>query len=162
MARLHRPYIPVEIRCIVAERQLAERGIVWGDRLKRYSASAQLKSMLALLFPDGKADLHHRPALVNRHRYVRNGKVFYDPPANSAEHLVYLKAGKGEDHDIETRVRGIGAQRSDLAQARYLKKVAKNRAKKKASKSSWPQGKTRWPKRRVQWWKTPREESPNT
>lgn len=49
-----------------------------------------------------KVELHNRPALCNR--------PWNDPPANSTDHLVYLAV---DDHAIETRVRGIGAQRSD-------------------------------------------------
>jgi hypothetical protein len=59
----------------------------------------------------------------------------YVPPANDPAFLVYLSK---DEHDIETRVRGLGAQRSDLGQRRYNKKVAKNRAKDKKRPGRWP------------------------
>ena len=84
-----------------------------------------MRRLLRDLFPDaGCYELHHRPALVNRRRYVRKGKVVYDPPANDPDFLVYLPE---HDHDIETRVRGVGALRSDLAEARRAKRIKRNR-----------------------------------
>lgn len=136
MAPLHRPYIPLEIRCQVAERQMREKNavlaasVLYGQRHE--SDGKKLRVLLRCLFGDEKFELHHRPSLVNRRRYVRNGKVFYDPPANDPEHLVYLAE---DDHDIETRIRGIGAQRSDLSQRRYNKRVAENRERKVTSVS---------------------------
>jgi len=95
-----------------------------------------------------KYELHHDPALCNRRSYKRmvKGKLrtFYDPPANDPEHLVYLAE---DDHDIRTRVRGVGAQRSDLGQRRYLKRVARNRASKTAAKVRRPKVKRAWPSR---------------
>ncbi len=135
--RLYRPYIPLDIRVIVASRQLRERGapldrsILYGLGLQfaedfpgdpTLSFGRKLRSLLSALFGDAKVELHHRPALVNRPRNRRgNG---YIPPANDPDHLIYLEEGA---HDIETRVRGVGALRSDLSQARYLKKVSRNR-----------------------------------
>lgn len=130
MARLHRPYIPISVRVQVAQRQVDALGV---NTPTCSNQSILLRALLAVLFGDRKIELHHRPALVNRRRYVRNGKVFYDPPANDSAHLVYLAE---DDHDIETRVRGVGAQRSDLGQRRYDKNVAKNRAKIPPGKAS--------------------------
>ncbi|MHB8272029.1 hypothetical protein [Bradyrhizobium sp.] len=135
MPRLYRPHIPISVRCQVAERQFHARfpnGHQPYDLLKLdWTLARRLKWLLFMLFGDGaKTELHHRPALVNRPWNPR--RKDYDPPANSPEHLFYLLEG---DHDVETRIRGIGAQRSDLSQARYLKKVARNReARPKASK----------------------------
>ncbi len=136
--RLPRPHIPLAIRVIVAERQLA--GINYeapakplGERLRK------LLTFLGVLQDTGhieKMELHHRPALVNRRRYVRNGKTFYDPPANDPDHLVYLLE---DDHDVETRVRGQHGQYSDLALARK-----RRRKERKARRRS-----TRFPKRRI-------------
>jgi hypothetical protein len=140
MARLHRPYIPIDIRLIVASRQLRDRGakldrsILYGLGLQfaggfpgdpTLSFSRKLRSVLAALFGNAKVELHHRPALLNRPRN-RSG-TDYVPSANDPDFLIYLEKGA---HDIETRVRGIGAQRSDLSQARYLKKVKSNRGPK--------------------------------
>jgi len=115
------------------ERQLLEVGIA-PMMANGHTLTYRLAAGLLELFSVDKVELHHRPALVNRPRYVRNGKVFYDPPANSAAHLVYLRCS---EHDIETRVRGIGAQLSDLAIAR--------KRKRKEKKARRP--KTRWPSR---------------
>ena len=131
---------------MVAERQMRERG--WNLSEPTHdgvSDSAYLAAILSLLFGDKKFELHHRPSLVNRRRYIRNGKTFYDPPANSAEHLFYLL---DDDHDIETRVRGVGAQLSDLGIARKRKRAER---KKNRPKRSWPsrplRSANRWPKR---------------
>lgn len=142
MPRLHRPYIPLSVRVQVAERQmLAATGCYCTDEFgvpapqSRMTLGRRLSMALWHISGGGikKMALDHDPALVNRKRYVRNGKTFYQPPANDPNHLVYREAGRGSDHDIKTRVRGDGAKRSDLAQARYNKRVAKNRATAKAS-----------------------------
>lgn len=128
MTRLHRPYIPLKVRLAVAERQLfeAEPDKVGYAVMGRKTAGNRLRALLSYLFGIAAVELHHRPALVNRMRRKKfGGKVVYIPDANDPEHLVYLRAA---DHDVETRVRGLGAQRSDLAQARYLKRVARNKA----------------------------------
>ena len=146
--RLPRPYIPLAIRVQVAERQMKElTGCVCTDEfgvpneLAGVSLSARLKAALFHLSSggDNKLDLHHRPALVNRKR-KKNGD--YDPPANSPDHLVYLPK---DVHDIETRVRGQHGQHSDLALARKLKNIARNRDPKRKkikikSASRWPKG----------------------
>lgn len=144
--KLHRPYIPLSVRVLVAHRQLVEAG-AWG---KIHVAimdgsptplSIQLEHATRLLFGDKAFALDHHPALVNRKQYARGGKVFYQPPANDPEHLRYRESGPGSDHDIKTRVRGDGAQRSDLGQRRYNKRVARNRERVPPGKAS------RFPKR---------------
>jgi hypothetical protein len=126
VVRLHRPYIPWTVRRQVILRQLRERGgleCFFGDTPDR----RLVEFCLMVLFGSGvKTELQHRPALCNRVQKIRNGKTIYKPDANDPDYLVYLRK---EDHDIETRVRGIGAQRSDLGQRRYLKRVAKSRKK---------------------------------
>lgn len=106
----------------------------------------------AFLFGDRANALDHDPALVNRmrrssHKMVR-GKMrkitIYSPDANDPKHLLYREAGPGSDHDIKTRVRGDGAQRSDLGQRRYNKRVARNRERCPPGKAS------RFPKRAAQ------------
>lgn len=131
--KLKRPYISLKIRIAVAERQCRDYGLVV-IRAPSVSSKIWLGSLLRALsvFLPGRLELHHRPALVNRHR-KRNGE--YDPPANDPDYLVYLAK---PEHDIETRVRGIGAQRSDLSQRRYLKHVARNRLKQSKPKRKWP------------------------
>jgi hypothetical protein len=137
MARLHRPYIPLPVRVQVAHRQLGERYPIPKDwvplhyaSLKSYSA--RLDYLLRLLFESRPVALDHDPALVNRRRYVRRGKTVYEPPANDPYYLRYRPAGPvggGSDHDIKTRVRGDGAELSDLAKARKAKRVRENRAR---------------------------------
>lgn len=145
--RLPRPYIPQHIRILVAERQgLANFGpTTWSTILSNAPVKPleeRLHWLLALLFHDAwNAELHHRPALCNR-PYNKRRKD-YEPPANDPEHLVYLAI---DDHDIETRVRGVGAQRSDLAVRRYNKRVARNRAKReKRKRAHRPIRTSRWP-----------------
>lgn len=157
MARLHRPYIPFAVRVIVAERQLGARFPVLLDAVGIEYPKVGKKRLDAILFylsndlfGSRKFALDHDPALVNRRRYVRNGKTFYDPPANDPAHLVYREAGPGSDHDIKTRVRGDGAQLSDLAKVRKRKRKER---KAKAPKRKWPsrplRSASRWPIRRV-------------
>ena len=76
-----------------------------------------LKLLLFELFGLTKAELHHRPALCNRNV---DGNGNYDPAANDPEFLIYLPV---DDHDIETRVRGLHGQHSDLAIARKRKRI---------------------------------------
>lgn len=135
MARLDRPHIPIAIRLQVACRQAYEK-LHYLHVPQRGSLESQLRTVIAILFGDDKIELHHRPALVNRPRNAKD--TDYVPPANDPDYLVYLRK---RDHEIETRVRGVGAQRSDLSQARYLKKLRKNREK--------TPGKRRLPKQRI-------------
>lgn len=121
MSRLPRPYIPVSVRVQVAERQLIERGMFTFVG----PASMRLRFSLKSLFNDKKAELHHRPALVNR-RLKRNGD--YDPPANDPAYLVYLA---DDDHDIETRVRGLHGQHSDFGLRRKNRRMDENRGRRK-------------------------------
>jgi hypothetical protein len=142
--RLARPHIPLEVRCRVALRQmdnpLSESAIgpPWGTLLK--FLLLQLAGRLGCEVSD--LELHHRPALVNRQR-KRNGD--YDPPANHPDFLVYLS---DHAHDIETRVRGLHGQHSDLAIVRKRKRKEK---KAKRRKTVWPtrplRSASRWPKR---------------
>jgi hypothetical protein len=72
--------------------------------------------LLFELFGLVKVELHHRPALMNRLQV--DGKYF--PDAADPDYLVYLPVDK---HDIETRVRGLHGQHSDLAIARKRKRI---------------------------------------
>jgi hypothetical protein len=73
--------------------------------------------------------------------------VGYDPPANSADHLIYLAA---DDHDIETRVRGLHGQHSDLGIARKNKRIARNRDPKRRRVKIKSKGFQKGPKRKIQ------------
>ena len=105
-----------------------------------------LRELASLLGPIGESielELHHRPAIVNRHRKP-NGR--YVPDANDPEFLVYLPK---DEHDIETRVRGLHGQHSDLGLARKRKRAER---KQNQPKHQWPsrplQGRSTWPKRK--------------
>ncbi len=141
MSRLPRPHIPLGVRVKVAERQVVEqhegRRPVFSEST---SLSKRLRIMLDLLFGEGvKVELHHRPALVNRAR-KRNGD--YDPPASDPDHLFYLP---DDDHDIETRVRGLRGAHSDLGLRRKNKRIAKNRDPKR--RKAKIRGRSQWPPR---------------
>lgn len=142
MARLYRPYVPLKVRLIVAERQCDLRGINSGAIALLHSGGDRLKVMLNVLFGDSTVALDHDPALVNRikrkviaYDKKTDGVKFitrYSPDANDPRFLIYREAGKpgdGSDHDIKTRVRGEHGQHSDLALARKEKRRAKKRAK---------------------------------
>ena len=137
MARLYRPSIPLSIQCQVAEVQLARCLTTFNSLAVPEKPLWMRKQILLTMLAKqigcrvDELELHHRPALVNRPWDAR--KKDYVPPANDPEHLIYLNA---TDHDIETRVRGVGAQRSDLSQRRYLKRVERNRSGK--IKRAWP------------------------
>jgi hypothetical protein len=143
MSRLPRPHIPLEVRCVVAERQLAEAGKERPRFAQYHPYGLRLRVVLEAMFGDAKVELHHRPALVNRQR-KRNGK--YIPDANDPDYLIYLRE---DDHDIETRVRGLHGQHSDLALARKRKRKERKAARPKTRWASRPlQSASRWPKKR--------------
>lgn len=160
--RLSRPYIPIPVRALVAERQmLALTGCVctdeWGVRLPETNASfgTRLKAALFHLSRCGtmKMELHHRPALENREFNKRTGK--YKPDANDPAFLVYLEK---HEHLIETHVRGVGAMRSDTAEAKRRRKITRNREKRALlARGNRPKGykpipqrKNPWPKRKFE------------
>jgi len=145
--RLPRKYIPLGIRidvalrqCLAADIATTAQCIMGTDLTKSY----KLESLLEILFGKDnykRAELHHRPALMNRKK-VRSKTtakiVRYIPDELDPNHLVYLL---DDDHDIETRVRGVGALLSDQAQNRKNKKIDLRLSGKKK--------KHRWPKRKI-------------
>lgn len=152
MARLLRPYIPLDVRCQVAARQCEEKhGAGSHMRPSRRSARLWLCDILILIFGDKKVELHHRPALENRPFNKRTGK--YKPEANDPDFLVYLEK---HDHHIETHVRGICAQRSDTGQRNHQKALDRNRGKikrrpkVKIRSRGFSGGKRLWPSRKFQ------------
>lgn len=143
MSRLHRPHIPLRVRCLVAMRQLCVEDVYStfeGHRLLGRTLADLLEILLRALRSKLNADkleLHHRPALVNRRR-KRNGE--YIPAANDPNFLLYLSEA---DHDVETRVRGQHGQLSDLALRRKNKRIARKRSGKRSRKIT--QRKNPWP-----------------
>ncbi len=130
--KLVRPYIPVKVRCEVIARQLMMRGKT-GLVLQAITSfpkdSARLEFMLRTMFGDQPCHLDHEPPLCLRH-VIDAAKGIYDPPANSAESLIYRTA---EEHRVKTFIRGDGAQLSDAGKRR--KEIRRNRAKRP---SRWP------------------------
>lgn len=122
----HRPHIPLEVRVKVAQRQLRDFGMTVdrhaGQALDVY-LDEQL-ALLALLLEEKNLfeplHLDHDPALCNRKFSERTGR--YTPAANDPKFLIYRTK---TDHDLKTRVRGDGAQLSDLALLRKNKRIAK-------------------------------------
>jgi hypothetical protein len=147
---LTRPYIPLWVREVVIDRQAREVGLMWSAAARHSgSATRRLKFKLEEFFAGSLHELHHRPALVNRDRVSEpDGKISYYPDANDPDHLIYLVAGAGEEHDVETRVRGQHGDYSDLAKARKRKRAER---KARGPTYHWPKRKlrsaNRWPKR---------------
>lgn len=162
--RLHRPYIPWSVREQVINRQMAEANFTETWAIKYAGSTARRVRWKLEEFFAGKAvELHHRPALVNRQRCCTGcgstqtlGELLrehplavsccperdmsgYKPDANDPDFLVYLVAGAGEEHDVETRVRGQHGQHSDLALARKRRRAERKRNRPKR----------KWPKRRL-------------
>lgn len=151
--RLYRPYTPFAIRLAVVLRQLGVDAAIAAAKVKSsveagtleadFAASLYLLA-LAQKVMIAELELHHRPGLLNRRKYKRNGKTVYEPDANDPDHLFYLPRG---DHDVETRVRGLHGQHSDLGLARKLKRIAKNRdPNRRTAKIAQPKNR-KWPSR---------------
>lgn len=157
MSRLKRPHIPLAVRVQVAARQA---GFVNLDLFLRLHKGCLKIVLDRLLYGDdlgpgagfqrGQAiNLDHDPALVNRPFNKRTGK--YTPDANDPAALVYRTK---TDHNIKTRIRGAGAQHSDLGLARKNKRIARNRDPKRRRAKLRSRGfqkgpKRRWPRRKV-------------
>jgi hypothetical protein len=155
VSRLPRPNVPTAIELAVVLRQLGgfDVAAMVAAAKKERRLGAQRDSSLFVLACDlgvlvDTLELHHRPSLVNRDKIFSCGiQVGYDPPANSADHLIYLAA---DDHDIETRVRGLHGQHSDLGIARKNKRIARNRDPKRRRVKIKSKGFQKGPKRKIQ------------
>ena len=140
--RLPRPYIPFEVRVQVAARQAIAAGVTLRVEIDALPDSLKLRELLREIFGDNYVvQLDHDPALVNRKK-IRDPAtqeiIGYIPDANDPRCLIYRTK---ENHNIKTRVRGDGAQLSDLALRRKNKRIVKNR--------SPTRFKYRWPKRKL-------------
>jgi hypothetical protein len=136
MARLIRPYIPLDVRIRVIERQLMKKGAYnyWDRNIieSRFPKMRErLFAMLSIMF-EGEVHLDHDPALENRVKvFDNNGRlVGYQPDANDPEYLVYRNK---HDHHIKTNVRGDGAQYPDRVLANRERKRNRKKVKRK-----WP------------------------
>lgn len=134
--KLPRPYVPLKVRILVARRQVLQlpdnpfsqsmKSIIAAVPIENINYTKYtLQLLLASLGMLHDAQLDHDPPLMLRQKLYHNGThVAYSPPANDPEFLIYRNAS---DHKIKTLIRGNGAQRSDFAQRRYLKRLEKNR-----------------------------------
>ena len=161
MARLRRPYIPLSVRVEVAERQLREqmeephpRGrdastywMVYANSAPYMPLGDRLRHLLNHLFPDGKFQLDHDPALSLRRYSAGHGR--YYPDANDPNHLVYRAPGP---HLQKTTGRKPGAERTVTSKGsdRWLKKKfdrlegkTKRRPKQKIQSRGFQNGKRR-------------------
>lgn len=120
MARLPRPYIPIDVRLKVAERQLGRSWFIRGQ-----SRRERLRLMLLLLFPNKEVfQLDHDPALENRRLTWGYGDSYqYYPDANDPDFLIYREK---HAHYIKTNVRGDGAQYPDRVLAKRERRRQKN------------------------------------
>jgi hypothetical protein len=133
--KLIRPYIPLNVRCEVAARQLLEQGspglkhLLMIDVIQHRRADARLKFLLHHLFGDQHIHLDHDPALCLR-EIIDADNGIYKPDANDPRYLVYRTK---EDHRVKTFIRGEAAQLSDAGKRR--KEIWRKRKK---MPSRWP------------------------
>jgi hypothetical protein len=124
--KLPRPHIPIPTRIKVAQRQLRDQFGMIVDRDRDEDGDVYLDRLLtSLVLCIGGTlfsplHLDHDPALCNRKFSQRTGR--YTPDANDPRYLIYRSQ---VEHDIKTRVRGDGAQLSDLAKLRKTKRIVK-------------------------------------
>lgn len=146
--KLFRPYIPYDVRVTVAARQAIAAGVYPREcEIGCWPYTRQLRELLYVLFGDERVHLDHDPPLMLRSvQRNKNGEIIkYLPDANDPEFLIYRTA---EDHDIKTRVRGDGAQHSDLGLRRKNKNIAANRNNKPKQKIAQRKN-FKWPKRKM-------------
>jgi hypothetical protein len=124
---LPRPYIPLDVRCAVADRQFA---LFPPPRTKK-----ELDIVLRLMFGNVPVHLDHEPALALRKR-TNTGR--YIPPANDPNHLIYRVE---EEHRTKTLHRGDHGQFSDIA---LIRRQKKRKLKSQPNKPAW-----KWPKRNL-------------
>ena len=143
--RMIRPYIPYEVRCMVAWRQLQGMVLEIATEPPAKPFGKWLAYALFVLFGDEPFDLDHDPALENREKvFSCNIHVGYVPAANDPEYLIYRLH---DDHKVKTIVRGEHGQHSDVALARKRKRrERKNDPRRRRSKIAQPKN-FRWPSR---------------
>lgn len=130
--RLPRPSVPDSLKVAVALRQLRalDAPAATLERTEKRIGAYLERLLFALqvfMKTSKPLQFHHRPALTNREKIVRDGKIVgYIPAANEEPFLFWIPQ---DVHDVETRVRGLRGAHSDLGLARKLKKIAANREK---------------------------------
>jgi hypothetical protein len=158
--RLHRPHVPVKVKCQVLARQLGATSLHFDEGPQGYAGWSyhQWLDYLLRRLEDkiGDGDDHHNstplqldhdPALQNREFNKRTRK--YTPDANDPRFLIYRTK---EAHRIKTLVRGDGAQLSDAAIARKRKRKERKANRRKVKWASRAlKSASRWPKRKVRY-----------
>jgi hypothetical protein len=161
--RIPRPYIPISVRVVVAERQvhdLLTRGITmgWWDfylyqtEEKGWQYAQRLKQLVGKLSEvlGDVLQLDHDPALILRKYKVDQRKpkaAWFTPNANDPDHLVYRVLG---DHGQKTTGRKPGAAKTITTKGSdiWLKtKFARLEKPRKKPKAKIPQRAKSWPKR---------------
>lgn len=152
MARIYRPHVPTEVRCIVALRQLG-----YDDETSKIMRVMHNRAMGRLLdnllgriagamgCAKRELRLDHDPPLGAR-PWAGEGKcTVYEPDANDPEHLFYRPHGAQHEgsHDVKTRIRGDRGQYSDVV----LIKRQRRRERAPRPKAKIPNVKRVWPKR---------------
>lgn len=135
MARLYRPHIPIQVKCLVGLRQTGWQtpsAIAMLFRLHKGHLGKLLDSILIELAAKLGCKVHelrldHDPPLALRKRRLYGypqTACCYVPDANDPDHLRYRPHGAEHDgsHDVKTRVRGDHGQYSDLALIRREKR----------------------------------------
>lgn len=158
--KLLRPYIPLEVRCRAALRQLGYHAhqmdrLIDINRTRPGAVTSYLASLLHRLrehLGAEKLHLDHDPALENRQKVRRKAGgeiIYYAPGANDPDFLIYREGGfKGSAHDIKTRVRGENGQFADNVIAKRARRRAKKIAQKNAPRSKNLRSPAPWPKGR--------------
>lgn len=162
MPKLLRPYIPLEVRCRVALRQLgstpkqidencAAVGISGGHGFTVYLSILLPRLANKLSCAADDLQLDHDPALENRQKIVSMDQIGYHPDANDPDFLIYREK---HAHHIKTNVRGDHGQFADNVIAKRERKrqrkikgvrplkrgVGFGRKSKVSSRSKWPAG----------------------
>lgn len=159
MARLHRPHVPLDVRCAVALRQLG-----YDDATSAIMRATHDRAMARLLdnlmgrlagkmgCAASELRLDHDPALGARQRRGEGRKTRYTPDANDPEYLRYRPHGPEHEgsHLIKTNVRGDRGQFPDRVLIKRNRRIEERAAAKaaKGGKNTRETGrKPRWPKR---------------
>lgn len=148
---MKRPYIPLDVRLKVLERQAQELGtkiaigwwIHYCHSYKQWSDAKRLHWLLEAIFGGADVQLDHDPALSLRKRTRSGG---YRPDANDPKFLVYRTK---PNHLHKTVGRAPGAERtvtskgSDVWLAKKFKKLTAPQKRSKSKIASRPFQKTK-------------------
>ncbi len=142
-----RPYIPLEVRVVVAERQAAAAGLTV-DLAGVRRLPTKLHLLLRAIFPEESAQLDHDPALILRPFDPETGR--YTPDANDPAYLVYrtkpdhLRKTIGRKLDAAKTVTTKGSDIWLKAKFDRLEGRTKTRPKAKIASRPFPKVKRRF------------------